>query len=147
MKQLTKIRALMDRGEQPPARRFDACAVMFGNEWCLTTMPHEMFCQYELWIDKNAPFKRTMTFAYTNGYQGYIAVDTAWRMGAKGGYEAASLPNWGGQVWTSHFGPPAVGCEKIIKDTVASLWTKKTDKSKSVEHAPQPIAPKESRPK
>ena len=124
MKQLKKIRDFMDRGAQPPARRFDAYAVMIGQEWCLVTMPHEMFCQYELWIDKNAPFKHTMTFAYTNGYEGYVAVDEAWRMGPKGGYEAASLPNWIGQVRTEHFGPPAVGSEKIIKDTVASLWSK-----------------------
>ena len=43
----------------------------------------------------------------------------------KGGYEAACLPNWGGQVWTRHFGPPAVGCEKIIKDAISSLWPEK----------------------
>ena len=124
MGQLQKMRDLMDRAAEPPARRFDAYVVGVGREWCLVTMPHEMFCQYELWVDENAPFPHTMTFAYTNGYQGYIAIDEAWRMGAKGGYEAASLPNWGGQVWTEHFGPPAVGSEKIIKDTVASLWPK-----------------------
>ena len=119
---LARIRDLITRGEQPPARRLDVYAVAFGDEWCLTAMPHEMFCQYELWIDEQSPFKQTMTLAYTGGYQGYIAVDEAWRMGPKGGYEAASLPNWGGQVWTKHCGPPAVGTEKIIKDTVASLW-------------------------
>ena len=124
MGQLQKMRDLMDRAAEPPARRFDAYVVGIGREWCLVTMPHEMFCQYELWVDENAPFPHTMTFAYTNGYQGYVAIDEAWRMGAKGGYEAASLPNWGGQVWTEHFGPPAVGSEKIIKDTVASLWPK-----------------------
>ncbi|MFP6873304.1 MAG: hypothetical protein VCA55_07305 [Verrucomicrobiales bacterium] len=122
MRQLNRIKELMDQGKQPPARRFDAYAVMAGNEWCLTTMPHEMFCQYELWIDKHAPFKHNMTFAYTNGYQGYVADDAALKMGAKGGYEAASLPNWGGQVWTPHLGPPAVGCEKIVKDALSSLW-------------------------
>jgi hypothetical protein len=84
-----------------------------------------MFCQYELWVDRNAPFKRTMTFGYTNGYEGYVAVDSALSLGEKGGYEAACLPNWGGQVWTRHFGPPAVGCEKIIKDAISSLWPKK----------------------
>ena len=123
MQQLNAIKALMVTGKEPPARRFEASAVVFGHQWCLTTMPHEMFAQYELWIDKNAPFKRTMTFAYTNGYQGYIAVDTAWKMGPKGGYEAASLPNWSGQVGSPHFGPPAVGTEKMIKETLASLWS------------------------
>ena len=114
MEQLNKMLALIDSGKKPSPRRMDVYAVMFGREWCLVTMPHEMFCQYELWVDKNAPFKRTMTFGYTNGYEGYIAVDSALRLGEKGGYEAACLPNWGGQVWTRHFGPPAVGCEKII---------------------------------
>ncbi len=129
MEQLNKMLALIDSGKKPPPRRMDAYAVMFGREWCLVTMPHEMFCQYELWVDKNAPFKRTMTFGYTNGYEGYIAVDAALRLGEKGGYEAACLPNWGGQVWTRHFGPPAVGCEKIIKDAISSLWPKKAESS------------------
>ena len=124
MRQLKKIRGYLDRGAEPPPRNFDASAVMIGSEWCLVTMPHEMFCQYELWVDKNAPFKHNMTFAYVNGVDGYIAVDEALRMGPKGGYEAASLPNWGGQVWGKHFGPPAVGTEKIVKDTIASLWPK-----------------------
>ena len=133
MRQLNRMKQLMDQGKQPPARRFDAYAVMAGNEWCLTTMPHEMFCQYELWIDKNAPFRHTMTFAFTNGYEGYVANDAALKMGAKGGYEAASLPNWGGQVWTRHLGPPAVGCEKIIKDTLMSLWPKGKEPGDSVD--------------
>ena len=120
---LNRLKSLMDAGKNPPPRRFDAYAVMIGRDWCLVTMPHEMFCQYELWIDKNAPFKRTMTFAYTNGGQGYVAVDEAWRLKAKGGYEAGSLPNWGGNgSFTPFFGPPAVGSEKIIKDTIASMW-------------------------
>ncbi|MCP4849951.1 MAG: hypothetical protein GY899_18585 [Verrucomicrobiaceae bacterium] len=133
MRQLNRMKQLMDQGKKPPARRFDAYAVMAGNEWCLTTMPHEMFCQYELWIDKNAPFRHTMTFAFTNGYEGYVANDAALKMGAKGGYEAASLPNWGGQVWTRHLGPPAVGCEKIIKDTLMSLWPKDKESGDSVD--------------
>ena len=147
--QLNKMRDLISRGEQPPPRRLDAYAVMFGDEWVLTTLPHEMFCQYELWIDENAPFKQSMTFAYTNGYEGYIAVDEAWRMGHKGGYEAASLPNWGGQVHTKHFGPPAVGSEKIIKNTLISLWPQgaakpQPDPIQPAADAPQPMTPEES---
>ncbi len=130
MEQLNKMLPLIEAGKEPPPRRMDVYAVMFGQEWCLVAMPHEMFCQYELWIDENAPFNRTMTFGYTNGYEGYIAVDAAWRLEEKGGYEAACLPNWGGQVWTRHFGPPAVGSEKIIKDAISSLWPKETDEAK-----------------
>jgi hypothetical protein len=86
-------------------------------------MPHEMFCQYELWVDSAAPFKHNMTFGYTNGGQGYIAVDEAWKLKEKGGYEAGALPNWGGNgSMSGYFGPPRVGSEKIIKDTIQNLW-------------------------
>jgi neutral ceramidase len=124
MDQLDVVRSFLEGDGKAPPKRFDAYAVMFGDEWCLVTMACEVFSQYELWIDENAPFKHKMTFAYTNGYEecGYIAVDEALRMGAKGGYEAARLPNWWGQVWGTHCGPPAVGVERIVKDKLASLW-------------------------
>ena len=135
LERLAQIRKLIRNGVQPPSRRLDVYALILGDEWCLTTMPHEMFCQYELWIDKLAPFKHTMTFGYTNGYEGYVAVDDAWQMGPKGGYEAASLPNWGGQVHTKHLGPPAVGCEKIIKNTITSLWPSGATKPTPIQSA------------
>ncbi len=123
MKGFENLKGYIERGDEPPPWRYDAYGLMLGDEWCLVAMPHEMFCQYELWIDEAAPFQRTMTFGYTNGGSGYIGVDEAWAMGEKGGYEAACLPNWGGNcTCTPHFGPPAVGGEKIIKDTIASLW-------------------------
>ena len=41
----------------------------------------------------------------------------------KGGYEAGCLPNLGScDVMTRHYGPPAVGCERIIHDLVSGLW-------------------------
>ncbi|MEK6248458.1 MAG: hypothetical protein N2C12_09790, partial [Planctomycetales bacterium] len=129
---LRKMKHLIDQGQNPPPRRFDTYAVMLGNDWCLVTMPHEMFCQYELWVDEAAPFKRTMTFGYTNGGQGYIAVDKAWAMKEKGGYEAGSLPSWGSNgSMSGYFGPPRVGSEGIIKDTISSHWSgHKSDKQK-----------------
>jgi len=56
-------------------------------------------------------------------------VEEALRMGPKGGYEAATLPNWWGQVWGDHCGPPAVGAEKIVKDSLASLWETGNDQA------------------
>jgi neutral ceramidase len=123
MKGFENLRAAIEGGDTPPPWRMDVYALMLGSEWCLTAMPNEMFCQYELWIDEAAPFDRTMTFGYTNGGAGYIAVDEAWAMGEQGGYEAACLPNWGGWATCSrHFGPPAVGSEQLIKDTIAAAW-------------------------
>ena len=87
-------------------------------------MSYETFSQYELWIDKHAPFKRTMVFSLTNGGRAYIGTDESLAMEANGGYEAASLPNWGGhETMSPYLGPPAVGCEKLIHEALESLWS------------------------
>jgi len=126
MRGFEELRGALERQEAPPPWRVDVCAIMLGREWALFALSNEMFCQYELWIDANAPFDRTMTFGYTNGGNGYIAVDEAWAMGEKGGYEAACLPNWGGNcTCTRHFGPPAVGGEQIIKDAITACWSQR----------------------
>ena len=33
-------------------------------------MPQEPFCEYELWVDENAPFDHTMVFGYKMGQWG-----------------------------------------------------------------------------
>lgn len=118
------LKGKIERNEKKGApRRLDVMTVMLGREWILVALPHEMFCQYELWVDANAPFEHNMTFGYTNGVQGYIAVDEDLALGAKGGYEAGSLPSWqANNALSDYWGPPAVGVEAIIKDTIAGLW-------------------------
>ena len=124
MRQLEKISAMHESMETPPPRRFDVYGVLLGKEWGLIGMSYETFSQYELWIDKHAPFKSTMVFSLTNGGRAYIGTDESLLMGANGGYEAASLPNWGGHETMSPFlGPPAVGCEKLIHEALESLWS------------------------
>lgn len=100
-----------------------AISVRLADEWCLVAMQHESFCEYELWIDANAPCARTMTFSYTNGATGYIPTDAALALGENAGYEASRLPAFGAaNVHTRHFGPPGVGAEQAIKTMLASLW-------------------------
>jgi len=123
MKQLNKISAMRKSGGSPAPRRFGVYGVMLGDEWGMVAMNYETFCQYELWIDKHAPFKRTMVLALTNGGRAYIGTDKALAMGANGGYEAGSLPNWGGhETMSPNLGPPAVGAEKMIHRAFESLW-------------------------
>jgi len=122
-KNLETVKGKMERGEGPARRRLDATAVMLGDEWCLVALAGETFCQYELWVDEEAPFARTMTLAYTNGGDGYVATDVALAMGEKGGYEAGSYPCW----WANGLGGPqysalAVGTEKRIREAIAYLW-------------------------
>jgi hypothetical protein len=123
MQRLNALRGMIERGEKPPPRRLDATAVMLGREWILVALSHDTFCEYELWIDENAPFERTMALGHTNGGQGYIPVDEALALGDRGGYEAGSLPAWGAAgALSEFFGPPAIGVESIVKRTVAGLW-------------------------
>jgi len=120
MKLLETLKDMIERGEGHPPRRLNVHAVMLGSEWCLVTTPHEMFCEYELWVDEAAPFEHTMTFGYTNGGSGYVATDQELARGEKGGYEAGSLPCWWAHGATDS--PLAVGIEGIIKEAIASLW-------------------------
>ena len=124
IKQLKKITAMRESGGTPPPRRFDVYGVMLGDDWCLVGLPYEIFSQMELWLDKAAPFKRTMAFSLTNGGRGYIGNDEGLAMGGNGGYEAGSLPNWGGhETMSPNLGPPAVGADGHIQKAIKELWS------------------------
>jgi hypothetical protein len=115
---------MLREGKTPPPWHMQATAVMLGDEWALVAMQQESFCEYELWIDANAPAARTMAFSYTNGATGYIPTDEALALRDNGGYEASCLPALiSANVWTRHFGPPGVGAEVCIKTMLASLWS------------------------
>ena len=123
LKQLEKISKLIVQCKKALPRRFDVYGILLDDEWGLVGMSYETFAQYELWIDKNAPFKHTMVFSLTNGGRAYIGTDDALSMGPNGGYEAGCLPNWDGhETMSPYFGPPAVGSEKLIHEALRSLW-------------------------
>ena len=120
---LMERKEMVARGDQSRPRNFLTAALMIGTEWCLVAMDGEMFCEYELWVDKAAPFEYTMTLAYTNGISGYIGTDAAIALGGKGGYEAGTFPCWWSHGPTSDYGnTPAVGTEELIHSCIASLW-------------------------
>lgn len=121
---LEVMKDMIERGEKPESR-FDITSVMIGTEWCLVTMPQEPFCEYELWIDENAPFNHTMVFGYTNGQMGYVPTDKALARGEKGGYEAGSCPSIRGHALRSEMHAPfAVGIEDMIHNAITSLWNR-----------------------
>ncbi len=123
LRQLNKIVAHHQNGTVPKPRRFDVYGLFIGDEWGLIGMSYEMFAEYELWIDRNAPFERTMTLSLTNGGRAYIGTDQALARGPKGGYEAGCLPNWGGhETMSPYLAPPAVGTEKLIRKAFQSTW-------------------------
>jgi len=123
IKQLKKIDAYRATGQAPPPRRLDAHGVMLGKEFCLVALPFEHFSHTERWVDQQSPFGNTMVFTLTNGGRGYIGSDQGLAMGANGGYEAGSMPNWSAhEVMSPNLGPPAVGSEQIIQGAIAALW-------------------------
>jgi len=64
---LKSIKKMIQCNEWLPAEvPFDINGIMRGTEWCLISFPAEMFCEYELSVDENAPFSYNMSFGYTN---------------------------------------------------------------------------------
>ena len=114
-KQLEIMKDKIERGDAPELP-LEMNAVMLGSEWCLVTLQHELFCEYELWVDENAPFNHTMVFGYTNGPGAYVPTDKDLALGEKGGYEAGSFPCfWSHAVRSSVYASLVVGIEGMIK--------------------------------
>ena len=131
VRSLDLVKGMIERGEKPEVE-FGINGVMLGSEWCLVTMPSEMFCEYELWIDENAPFDHKMVFGYTNAGLGYIPTDKALVLGVEDPLDAESECNEAAS-WPAFFEgihirgarlPYAPGTERAIHEAIASLWAK-----------------------
>jgi len=118
---LQALQAMVEKDHWPQVR-FEINAVMLGTEWCLLTMPHEVFCDYALWVEETSPFEHTMTCAYTNGCEAYIPTDKDLELGELGGYEAASFPAPGAALVYRNRLALRPGVEGQIKETVCRLW-------------------------
>ena len=99
-----------------PAMEFPLSAFSIGDEVCIIALPHEMFCDYQLWADKNSPYKHTFVFGYTNGIHGYVAAKKDLDMGLlRAGYGAEPTPSRM---------PLKVESEAIVRSGIAELWKK-----------------------
>ena len=115
------LRDLLDkikRGERQ-SLRFEIQALAFGNEWCLLTMTHELFAEYQLWFDQSAPFERKLVLAYTNGCETYVPTDKEF---AVGGYEAASATLDGAALRYPYRVALKPGVEQQIRQAITGLW-------------------------
>jgi len=107
----------------PEPLRFEINALTIGDEWCLLTMPHEVFCEYQLWADLESPFRHTMTLGYTNGCESYVPTDADLALGHLGGYEAAPAPTPGvAALCYRQRTALKVGIEGQIKQGIVRLW-------------------------
>ena len=91
----------------------------FGKTLCILSLPHESFCDYQLWADRESPYRDTLVFGYTGGVHAYVATARAYRMGLLGGYEAS--PRRSG-LNSRYRTPPEPVAEQIIKGGITEVW-------------------------
>ena len=87
---LAELLAIAERGERQTIR-FPIRAIALGDALCILALPHEMFAEYQLYVEKVSPFPHNMVFGYTNGCECYVATQKDYEMGDRGGYEAAPM--------------------------------------------------------
>jgi len=134
MQSLQLVKGIIERGEQP-GLAYQINAVMLGSEWVLVTMPGDVFGEYELFVNANAPFDRDMTFGYTNSREGedehehYILTDRAIALSIRKPHRANrscrdALRKIKASTHENVRLPYAVGIEALIHEAILSLWTK-----------------------
>ena len=125
--QLNCLKSLQSKIEenQQPEVRFDITGLMLGDEWCLVAMPHEVFCDYALWMEEESPFARTVAWGYTNGCESYIPTDKDLELGERGGYEAAGFPRLAAALVYASRLACRPGIEGQIKDGLCRIWSHK----------------------
>jgi hypothetical protein len=100
--------------------RLDAHMLRFGDEWSLLTTSHELFAEYQHWFDENAPTKRSMMLAYTNGCESYIPTNEELQ---RDGYETASFPSMDSAALKyKHRRAVSIGVEAKVKEALRGLW-------------------------
>jgi hypothetical protein len=98
-------------GDRGGVQDFEIQAMRIG-DLAVVTYPGEMFVDYQLWLDRESPFSRTITLAYTNGCIGYVPTAAAY---PDGGYEVDGAFKYYG---TLMIGPD---CERLIREATLDL--------------------------
>ena len=127
---LDVVRQMIER-EESPHTHFEASLVALGTEWGLLALPGEMFGDYELWVEEQAPFSHKMIAAYTNdGTVGYIPTDQALTLGAedplRAERECMEATAWPGFFYgvdvRGAWLPYRSGIEAQIRGALRTLW-------------------------
>jgi hypothetical protein len=100
--------------------RFEVNCLSAGDEWGLVATPHELFAEYQHWIEESAPFRSKMAIAYTNGCESYVPTDRDFSLG---GYEAGSFPEDAAALRYPYRLALQPGVEQQVKDVISSAWT------------------------
>lgn len=98
-------------GDWGRTQAFEIQAMRVG-DLALVAYPGEMFVDYQLWVDRESPFPRTMTLGYTNGCIGYVPTASAY---PEGGYEVNGAFRYYGTLMI------APDCERLIQEATLDL--------------------------
>jgi len=105
--------------DQHPGLPFEIQSFAFSKELAIIAFPHELFIEYQLYIQEHSPFENTFVFAYTNGSESYIPTAEAIYLN---GYEIHGAQHRYARPYLS----PEI--EQIIKvkslDVLNDLYTK-----------------------
>ena len=82
--------ALLEVAESGEKRTlpFPMSGFAVGDALCFLSVSHELFSEYQLFVDETSPFSHTFVFGYTNGSEVYVATRKAYELGLRAGYEA-----------------------------------------------------------
>ena len=78
----------------------------------LVAYPGEMFVDYQLTLDRESPFSKTLTLAYSNGCIGYVPTAAAYEIG---GYEVTMAYRYYGTLMITS------ACEELIKQATLEM--------------------------
>lgn len=98
-------------GDRGGAQAFEIQVIRVG-DLALVAYPGEMFVEYQLGLDRESPFPRTVTLGYTNGCIGYVPTAAAY---PEGGYEVTGAFRYYGTLMI------APDCERLIREATLDL--------------------------
>jgi hypothetical protein len=123
---LRDLLAKIDDADERPLR-FEAQGLRIGDAWSVIAATHELFAEYQLRLDREAPTRHRMMLGYTNGCESYVPLD---RDFALGGYEAGTFPDLGSaSLRYRHRRALAPGCEARVLERLHALWSDATSSS------------------
>ena len=103
-----RMQKITESGETLRGLPFEVQGFALGDGIALLGLTHEVFVDYQLFLQAQSPFPRTMVFAYTNGCGDYVPTADAFTLG---GYEV--------RIAHKHYGWPELqpDCDRIVRET------------------------------
>ena len=99
------------REGKPRTQPFEIQTMRIG-EMALVAYPGEMFVDYQLAMDRESPFSRTLTLGYSNGCIGYVPTAAAYEIG---GYEITTAFRYYGTLMITS------ACEELIRQATLQM--------------------------